>query len=135
MGFLITNGRRGRRTRHRQRGFTLIELMVVMAIIATLMSLVAPGFFKQIDRSKETVLRHNLKTLRTAIDDYHADHGKDPESIKALVEEKYLRDMPLDPITGRSDTWAETRGDQSGVADVHSGATGVAIDGTSYAQW
>jgi general secretion pathway protein G len=130
MGFLTISGRPAR-----QRGFTLIELLVVMAIIATLMSLVAPGYFKQVDRSKETVLRHNLQALRTAIDDYHADHGADPKAIGALVEEQYLRSLPVDPITGRNDTWAETRDDGQGVADVHSGAPGVALDGSRYAKW
>jgi general secretion pathway protein G len=125
----------GRRSGKRTRGFTLIELLVVMAIIATLVSLVAPGYFKQIDRSKETVLKHNLQTLRTAIDDYRADHGEDPQSIQTLVDSKYLRNLPLDPITGRTDTWIENRGDQSGIADVHSGAPGTALDGTSYGQW
>lgn len=132
MAFLMTNGKRGRA---RTRGFTLIELMVVMAIIATLMSLVAPGYFKQVDRSKETVLRHNLQTLRTAIDDYRADHGADPQSVQALVDQKYLRTLPLDPVTGRADTWVAAHADQSGVADVHSGAPGTALDGSSYAQW
>jgi general secretion pathway protein G len=130
MGFLTISGRRTR-----QRGFTLIELLVVMAIIATLMSLVAPGYFKQVDRSKETVLRHNLQVLRTAIDDYHADHGADPQTIGTLVDEKYLRSLPLDPITGRNDSWVETHGDRLGVADVHSGAPGAALDGSRYAKW
>jgi general secretion pathway protein G len=130
MGFLTKSGRHTR-----QRGFTLIELLVVMAIIATLMSLVAPGYFKQVDRSKETVLRHNLQALRTAIDDYHADHAADPQTLGALVDEKYLRSLPLDPITGRNDSWVETRGDRLGVADVHSGAPGVALDGSRYAKW
>ena len=132
MASRTTSGKRGKARPH---GFTLIELLVVMAIIATLVSLVAPGYFKQIDRSKETVLRHNLQTLRTAIDDYRADHGEDPQSIKTLVDDKYLRNAPLDPVTGRTDTWIENRGEQSGIADVHSGAPGVALDGTSYAQW
>ncbi|KVK98983.1 type II secretion system protein [Burkholderia ubonensis] len=130
MGFHTTSGRT-----KRARGFTLIELLVVMAIIATLMSLVAPGYFKQIERGKETVLRHNLQTTRTAIDDYRADHGVDPTSLQALVDAKYLRSMPRDPMTGRTDTWVETRGDQSGITDIHSSATGTAIDGTSYAKW
>ena len=136
MASRTTSGKRGgKRGQARTHGFTLIELLVVMAIIATLVSLVAPGYFKQIDRSKETVLRHNLQTLRTAIDDYRADHGEDPQSLQTLVDDKYLRNAPLDPVTGRTDTWIEKRGEQSGIADVHSGAPGAALDGTSYAQW
>ncbi|WP_211251823.1 hypothetical protein [Andreprevotia chitinilytica] len=73
--------------------------------------------------------------MRHSIDDYRADHGNNPQSIQTLVTDKYIRDVPVDPITGRSDTWVENAGEESGVRDVHSGATGKALDGSDYAQW
>ncbi|GAB1847315.1 hypothetical protein MyNCGM683_21620 [Achromobacter xylosoxidans] len=128
MAYRTTNGRRGRR----QKGFTLIELLVVMAIIATLTAFVAPGYLKQSDRAKETVLRHNLVAMRDAIEGYRADRGKDPESIEVLVQDRYLREVPLDPITGKRDSWILVPGDAGGVGDVASGATGRGLDGRSY---
>ncbi len=125
-----TRGRRGR-----QRGFTLIELLVVMAIIAALTALVAPGYLKQGDRAKETVLRHNLNTLRGAIDDYRADHGGDPDTLESLVDGRYLRDVPLDPLTGKRTTWVLQAGETAGVHDVRSGAKGRALDGSAYENW
>ncbi|MFC5430819.1 type II secretion system protein [Paraburkholderia denitrificans] len=117
------------------RGFTLIELLVVMAIIAALTALVAPGYLKQGDRAKETVLRHNLNTLRESIDDYRADHGRDPDSLQALVDARYLRDVPIDPLTGRRTTWVLVPGETGGVYDVRSGAKGRALNGGEYAAW
>jgi len=83
----------------RRRGFTLIELLVVLAIIATLLSLAMPQYFRQQDKARETVLRHNLVTLRKALDDYRDDRGKSPESLDELVQRRYLRELPLDPLT------------------------------------
>lgn len=118
------------------RGFTLVELLVVLAIIATLLALAAPRYFQHIERSKEAVLRENLATMRDAIDQYHADTGRWPESLAALVDKRYLRAVPVDPITERSDTWIEVPPKEgSGVQDVRSGAEGTGLDGTSYAEW
>ena len=86
------------------RGFTLIELLVVMAIIATLMTLVTPQYFRQHTKAQETVLRHNLSTLRQALDQYREDHGANPDSLQALVDRRYLREIPMDPLTGKRDT-------------------------------
>jgi len=129
MAFRTKNGKRG------CAGFTLIELMAVMAIIGALMSLVAPSFFKSNDRARETVLRHNLQAIRHAIDDYRADHGNNPESLGALVTDKYLRELPMDPVTGRRDSWLPQTGDAPGVNDVVSGAQGRGLDGLDYAGW
>ncbi|WP_153954178.1 type II secretion system protein [Cupriavidus necator] len=119
----------------RRRGFTLIELLVVLAIIATLLSLAMPQYFRQQDKARETVLRHNLVTLRKALDDYRDDRGKSPESLDELVQRRYLRELPLDPLTNRRDSWVFERSPKGGIADVHSGAPGKAHDGTDYASW
>ncbi len=126
-----------------ERGFTLVELLVVLSIIALLLSIAAPRYFQHIERSKETVLMENLATLRDSLDQYHADKGHWPDTLEALATEHYLRAIPMDPVTGRSDTWTTTPGEEgsgvgdvkSGVGDVKSGAVGTGADGRPYAQW
>ena len=121
-----------------RKGFTLIELLVVLAIVGTLLSLAAPRYFSSIDRSKEAVLRENLYQLRDAIGKYYADKGKYPESLDALAADKYLRKVPLDPITDSSTTWvvlAPEDPQKGGVFDVKSGAQGKASDGSEFARW
>lgn len=86
-------------------GFTLIELLVVMAIIATLLSIAVPRYFGSVDRSKEAVLRQNLRAIRDAIDKYYADNERYPESLEVLAAGRYLRDVPVDPVTGSAATW------------------------------
>ena len=120
------------------RGFTLIELLVVMAIIATLLMLAVPRYFTSEERAKEAVLKENLFQMRDAIGKYYGDKGKYPESLEALVNEKYLRAVPVDPITDNATTWVTTRPEdpqKDGVADVHSGAEGTASDGSKYSDW
>ncbi|MDH3289262.1 MAG: type II secretion system GspH family protein [Betaproteobacteria bacterium] len=122
----------------RRRGFTLIELLVVLAIIATLLTIAVPRYFSSVDRSKEAVLKENLYQMRDAIGKYYGDKGKYPESIEMLAAEKYLRKVPLDPITESPDTWIAVPPDDSqigGVYDVRSGAPGEASDGTAYGEW
>ena len=131
MACLITNGRNARG----QKGFTLIELLVVMAIIASLTAFVAPGYLKQSDRAKETVLRHNLHTIRDALDAYRTDRGRDADSIDTLVEARYLRETPLVPITGKRDSWILISGTEGGIGDVASGAPGRGLDGKAYETW
>ena len=120
-----------------KRGFTLIELLVVMAIIATLLTLVVPRYYQHVDRSKEAVLRENLATVRDAIDQYHADVGVWPETLDTLVERRYLRMLPTDPITEKTDTWliVPPPGDATGIYDIRSGAEGTGLDGRAYADW
>lgn len=120
-----------------RKGFTLIELLVVLAIIATLFTLVAPRYFEHVERSHETVLKHNLLVMRDAIDRYHADRGSYPPSLQDLVTKRYLRDVPQDPMTGRNDTWHTNPPPEggSGIYEVHSGASGKAKDGSVFSTW
>ena len=119
-------------------GFTLIELLVVMAIIALLLSIATPRYFNSVDKTKEAVLRQDLSTLRDAIDKYYGDTGKYPDSLDDLVSKKYLRKLPVDPVTDSATTWATVPpadADQGGVYDLHSGAPGNGRDGTPYSGW
>jgi general secretion pathway protein G len=120
-----------------RRGFTLIELLVVMAIIATLLTLVVPRYYQHLERSKEAVLHENLATVRDAIDQYHADAGAWPSTMETLVEGRYLRALPIDPITERADTWQliPPPDGTSGIYDIRSGAEGVSLDGRAYSDW
>lgn len=118
--------------------FTLIELLVVMAIIATLLTLAVPRYFGSVERSKEAVLKQNLANLRDTIDRYYGDRGRYPDSLDDLVVKKYLRNVPLDPLTESAATWVIVMPEDPGkgmVYDVKSGARGKASDGTSYDDW
>lgn len=122
----------------RRAGFTLIELLVVLAIIGLLLMIAMPRYFGSIDRSKEVVLRENLYQLRDAIGKYYGDKGRYPESIEALATEKYLRKVPLDPVTESAATWIAVPPEDAqkgGVFDVRSGAPGKSSDGTEYGTW
>lgn len=124
--------------RTRVAGFTLIELLVVMTVLALLLSIAAPRYVAQVDRSREVVLRHNLGALREAIDKFLADRGRYPTELNELVRMRYLRELPLDPITDRTDTWVVVPppGSSSGpVYDVRSGAPGADRNGSPYAAW
>jgi len=119
-------------------GFTLIELLIVMAIVATLLTIAVPRYFGSLERSKEAVLKENLYQMRDAISKYYADKGRYPESLDSLATDKYLRKVPLDPITESERTWialAPEDPQKPGVADVKSGAQGKASDGTDFATW
>ena len=123
---------------NRDSGFTLIELIVVLAVVATLLTLAVPRYFSSIDRSKEAVLKENLYQMRDAIGKYYADKGRYPESLEALAMEKYLRKMPLDPVTESAATWVVVPPEdpqKGGVYDVKSGAQGQALDGSAYGEW
>jgi general secretion pathway protein G len=117
-------------------GFTLIELLVVLAIIAVMLTLAVPRYYGQIDTAKEAVLRDNLKTTREIIDKFYGDTGRYPESLDELVEKRYLRALPIDPLTGSSSTWAlvpPPDGYKGNVYDIKSGAAGVAKGGKAFA--
>lgn len=124
----------------RSLGFTLIELIVVMAIVALLASIAAPRYFASLHKSKETALLQSLTTMRDAIDQYAADKGRYPESLQELAAARYLRDVPEDPMTASRETWVElpppTEMQVHGrVWDVRSGAAGRSADGRLYADW
>jgi len=119
-------------------GFTLVELLVVMAIIATLLTLAVPRYFGSVDRSKEAVLKQDLATLRDSLDKYYGDTGRYPDSLEDLVTKRYIRGVPIDPITQSNATWLVVPpGDPAKgmVYDVRSGAQGKAADGSAYADW
>jgi len=125
------------RALRRRAGFTLIELLVVMAVLAILASMVAPRYLSRVDDARETVLRQNLVGLRTAIDQFYRDKARYPETLDELVAQRYIRAVPLDPITKRLDSWVLIPPKESakGVFDVKSGATQRARDGSDYASW
>ena len=126
-----------------RRGFTLIELMIVMAIIVILASIGTALYTNSLQRSKEAVLKEDLFRMRDAIDQYYADKNKYPASLDDLVAEKYLRAVPVDPFTQSTETWQTTFSDadpsnptaEPGISDVKSGAEQTALDGTAYADW
>jgi general secretion pathway protein G len=131
-----------RRTQSGNRGFTLIELMIVMTVISILMSVAVPMYSKALTRSKETILRQNLTTMRTVIDEYTYDKGKAPQTLDDLVQAGYLRKIPIDPISG-SQEWRTIMEDASnsvnqsepGIFDVRSTTDKMSLEGTPYTEW
>ncbi len=119
------------------RGFTLIEMSVVVAIIGILYFTVVPLYGTTIQRARETALRENLQVLRKTIDLYFKDREAWPADLPALVKDGYLRALPVDPMTGKADTWVTVPSNAGtfDVFDVHSGAAGTGLDGTPYASW
>jgi len=126
-----------------EQGFTLLELMIVMVVIGLLAAIAIPSYTRNIRAANEAVLKEDLYTMRRAIDSYTVDKQKAPQSLDDLVQAGYLKTMPIDPITRRSDTWMTAQDDtltnidqtESGINDVHSGSQQTASDGTSYSTW
>ena len=121
-------------------GFTLIELIVVMAIVTLLVSIAAPRYFRSIERAKENTLHTSLNVMRDAIDQFAADKGRYPDSLLALAQARYLREVPEDPMTGRRDSWISLVPPSDAALagrlfDVRSGAAGRGLDGRLYADW
>lgn len=137
---VLSFGRRRRLTSKIVGGvsFTLIELLVVMAILAVLLSIAAPRYFESVERAKEATLRTDLRLMREAIDKYRGDTGHWPDSLQQLVDQRYFRAVPADPVTGTASDWVlvpNPDGVTAGVYDVHSGAEGLARDGSSFTGW
>ena len=127
----------GRRKLRRNQGFTLIELLVVLAIVAVLLTLSVPNYFHTIDRSREAVLRENLKTTRDTIDKFYGDTGRYPDTLQELADKHYLRTVPVDPVA-RASNWsliAPQDPDKGMIYDLKSTAVGNAADGTVYGDW
>ena len=126
-----------------ERGFTLMEMMIVLTIISILATIAVPMYRSVILRSREAVLKENLHTLRSVIDQYTADKKTAPQALEDLVDAGYLREIPEDPITESSTTWQTEFGDtalvpdqmDTGIIDVRSGATGMSTEGSPYSEW
>jgi len=135
--------RRKSELRRRQFGFTMVELMIVMAIVVILISIAIPQYQKSIVRARESVLKNNLFTLRQVIDEYTYDKQKAPQSLQDLLAAGYLREIPIDPITGTNETWHTIMEDalqsvnqtEPGIYDVKSGSDKTGLDGTPNADW
>jgi general secretion pathway protein G len=133
-----------RAKRNRSRGFTLLELMIVIFVMLILISIAIPNFTRSVERSREAVLRQNLFTLRDLISQYTLDKQKAPQSLDDLVQAGYLKQIPKDPMTNETDWVTEQEDntvmsldeqDQGGIDDVHSASTAVGSDGTAYNTW
>jgi general secretion pathway protein G len=135
--------RRSSSSSSEEGGFTLLELLIVMVIIATLAAIAVPMYMRNVQAAKEAVLREDLRVMRTAINSYTVDKEKAPQSLDDVVSGGYLKAIPKDPVTGRTDTWVTSQTDtlstidqtQGGIDDVHSGAQQVGTDGTAYNTW
>ena len=139
----MVDRRKFRRPRLKAAGFTLIELMIVISMILILISVAIPIYTQSIARAREAVLRQNLFTMRSVIDQYSMDKQKAPQSLDDLVQAGYLKQIPTDPMTNSKDTWQTVQEDvlvsvdqnQPGITDVHSGSEANSSDGTAYNTW
>jgi general secretion pathway protein G len=123
---------------YHSKGFTLVELLVVLTILALLLSLATPRYFNSIEKAKDAALKEELNTVRESLDKFYGDRGQYPKSLEDLVEHKYIRKLPIDPITDKNNTWIFTPPDspiEGDIYDIHSGAKGIAKDGTRYEDW
>lgn len=125
------------RNGERRRGFTLIEMLIVLAMVALLLTLALPRYFGSLERSREVALAENLKVIRLSLDRFSADKGRFPESLQELVEARYLHALPMDPVTESTQSWVLLPSEDPalpGIADVRSGAPGMASDGRAFGE-
>src|SRR5713226_2810153 len=128
---------------NRSRGFTLLELMIVISIMLILVSIAVPQYTASIKRARESVMRQDLFTLRSLISQYTLDKQKAPQSLDDLIQAGYMKQIPVDPMTGQNDTWTVDQEDtllsvdqqETGISDVHSGSSQISTDGTAYSTW
>ena len=125
----------GRLNRRSHKGFTIVELLVVLAVIALLLSIIMPRYLNKIDEGKEIALRQNLATLRHSIDQYHMDQGVYPSQLEQLVDKRYLRQIPLDPMNGTREWRTVNDSGGSGIYDVKSNSHELGSDQHSYSEW
>jgi len=131
------------RTRRGQDGFTLVELMVVMLIIGVLAAIAIPSYISSLKSAREAVLKEDLHVLRQAIDSYTMDKEKGPQSLDDLVQDGYIKDVPVDPMTHSNSTWVTAMSDtlesvdqsEPGINDVHSGSDEMGTNGQPYSSW
>jgi general secretion pathway protein G len=143
MDRIIRIGNRLRSRQDSSRGFTMIELMIVMAIVVILVSIAVPLYQKALLRAKESVLKNNLFTIRTVIDEYTYDKQKAPQTLQDLVTEGYLKEVPIDPIVGNNTTWRivmeqamqSVSQTEPGIFDIKSGSDAKSLEGTPYSEW
>ncbi len=129
--------------RNQSHGFTLIELMIVISVMLILISFAIPAYNQSVLRARESVLRQNLFTLRSLISQYTLDKQKAPQSLEDLVQAGYMKQIPVDPMTAKNDTWTVDQEDtllsvdqqETGISDVHSGSSQISTDGTAYSTW
>lgn len=139
----IRNGSAATARRRWAAGFTIIELMIVMSIVVILIGIAVPLYQRSVVRAKESILKNNLFTMRTVIDEYTYDKQKAPQTLQDLVSEGYLRDVPMDPMAGNNTSWRiimeeamqSVNQTEPGIFDVKSGSDKISLDGTPYAEW
>ena len=121
----------------KKSGFTFIELVLVMAVLGLIIGLVAPNYFRHLEEARETALKNNLSVMRKAIDDYYADTGRYPESLAVLVDARYIKNIPKDPVTDSATTWKTSPPleGNNGIYDIISGAEGSSSEGIPYGQF
>ena len=130
MGAIIVTGKIN------NKGFTLIEIFIVLALLAILASIAVPIYNESLLKARETVLKENLYQVRDAIDKHYGDKGVYPQNLPALVDSRYIRALPIDPMTNSTEGWEEVYADDGGgISDIKSGSSGVGRDGTPYNEW